>query len=46
MLLMFLGDVLDLVDVLLEAQILERADDVFGCDGLFGLALGNVVGLG
>lgn len=42
---MFLGDVLDLINIFLEAQVLERADDVFGRDGLFSLALGNVVGL-
>lgn len=46
MFLMLLGDVLDLIDVLLEAQVLESADDVFCRDCLFSLALGNVVGFG
>lgn len=43
---MFLRDVLDLVDVLFEAEILKRADDVFGGDGLFSFTLGDVVGFG
>jgi hypothetical protein len=45
MFLMLLRHILDLVDVLLEAEVPKGSDDMFSRDSLFRFALGNLVGL-
>lgn len=46
MLLVFVQDALDTLDVVVKAQRLKRRDDVFGCDRLLLVLLARVISFG